>query len=62
MTKSLISKLVLGRKSVPWGSRQMDPARYRAELTPFGVRVLLARPAPGSLAGNSPFIAPQKRT
>jgi hypothetical protein len=59
MTNSLIPKLVLGRKPLAWGSRQKDGARYTAELTPFGVRVRPARPAPGSFAGISP---PQKRT
>jgi hypothetical protein len=62
MTKSLIPNLVLGGKPLPWGSRQTDVARYTAELTPFGVRIVLARPAPGSFAGNSPLIVPQKRT
>jgi hypothetical protein len=62
MTKSPIPKLVLGRKPLPWGSRRTDAARYTVELTPFGVRVLLARPAIGSFAGNSPLIVRQKRT
>jgi hypothetical protein len=62
MTKSPIPKLALGRKPLSWGSRQTDVTRYTAELTPFGVRVLLARPAPGSCAGNSSLIVPRKRT
>jgi hypothetical protein len=62
MTKSHIPKLVLGRKPLPWGSRQTGAGRYTVELTPFGVRVLLARVAPDSSAGNSPLIVPQKRT
>ena len=62
MTKSPIPKLVPGRKPLPRGSRQTDAARYTAELTPFGVRVLLARPVLGSSAGNSLLIVPRKRT
>jgi hypothetical protein len=62
MTKSSIPKLVRGRKPWPCGSRQMDAGRYTVELTPFGVRVLLARVAPDASAGNSPLIGPQKRT
>jgi hypothetical protein len=62
MTKSPVPKLVLGRKPLPWRSRQTDAARYTVEITPFGVRILLARPAPGSFAGNSPLTVPPKRT
>jgi hypothetical protein len=62
MMKSPIPKLVLGREPLTWGSRQTDGARYTAELTPFGVRVRLARLAPDSFAGNSPLIGPQKGT
>ena len=62
MTKSAIPKLVPGRKPLPLGSRQTDEARYTAELTPFGVRVRLARPASFSFAANSSLIVPQNRT
>jgi hypothetical protein len=61
MTKSLIPKLVPGRKPSRWGSRQTDDGRYTVELTPFGVRVRLARPAPFSFAANSSLIVPQKQ-
>jgi hypothetical protein len=62
MTKSPVPKLVLGRKPLSRGSHRTDTARYTIELTPFGVRVLLARPVPGSFAGNSPLIVPQELT
>ena len=62
MTKSPVPKPVLGRKPLRWGSRQTDETRYTVELTPFGVRVRLARPASFSFAANSSLIVPQNRT